>query len=66
MPVFLLVYGHGVLVILFCFSGAMQMVMTTVFGFIQMYIPMGMYTPVVREGKPPNFWRNMILVGTMR
>ncbi|CAL1532899.1 unnamed protein product [Lymnaea stagnalis] len=46
--------------------GAMQMVMTTVFGFIQMYLPLGMYTPVSREGKPPNFWRNMILVGTMR
>ncbi|KAK3759117.1 hypothetical protein RRG08_040671 [Elysia crispata] len=46
--------------------GAMQMVMTTVFGFIQMYLPLGMYTPVNREGKPPNFWRNMILVGTMR
>ncbi|XP_050411738.1 solute carrier family 35 member E2A [Patella vulgata] len=48
------------------FLGAMQMVMTTVFGFIQMYLPLGMYTPVDREGKPPNFWRNMILVGTMR
>ncbi|KAI8795946.1 solute carrier family 35 member E2A-like [Biomphalaria glabrata] len=46
--------------------GAMQMVMTTVFGFIQMYLPLGMYTPVSREGKPPNFWRNMMLVGTMR
>ncbi|KAH9514140.1 hypothetical protein Btru_030386 [Bulinus truncatus] len=46
--------------------GAMQMVMTTVFGFIQMYLPLGMYTPVNREGKPPNFWRNMMLVGTMR
>ncbi|XP_005099271.1 solute carrier family 35 member E2A [Aplysia californica] len=46
--------------------GAMQMVMTTVFGFIQMYLPLGMYTPIAREGKPPNFWRNMILVGTMR
>jgi solute carrier family 35 protein E2 len=46
--------------------GAMQMVMTTIFGFIQMYLPLGMYTPVNREGKPPNFWRNMILVGTTR
>ncbi|XP_067659277.1 solute carrier family 35 member E2A-like [Haliotis asinina] len=46
--------------------GAMQMVMTTMFGFIQMYLPLGMYKPVQREGKPPNFWRNMILVGTMR
>ncbi|KAK7093487.1 solute carrier family 35 member E2A-like [Littorina saxatilis] len=46
--------------------GAMQMVMTAMFGFIQMYLPLGFYTPVDREGKPPNFWRNMVLVGTMR
>ncbi|PVD36628.1 hypothetical protein C0Q70_03614 [Pomacea canaliculata] len=46
--------------------GAMQMVMTTTFGFVQMYLPLGFYTPVEREGKPPNFWRNMALVGTMR
>ena len=49
-----------------CCAGAMQMVMTAVFGFIQMYLPLGFYTPVDREGKPPNFWRNMLLVGTMR
>lgn len=46
--------------------GAMQMVMTTVFGFLQMYLPLGFYKPVQREGKPPNFWKNMILVGSMR
>ncbi|KAK3105197.1 hypothetical protein FSP39_019558 [Pinctada imbricata] len=46
--------------------GAMQMVMTTTFGLIQMYLPLGFYKPVQREGKPPNFWKNMILVGTMR
>ncbi|BFZ23817.1 hypothetical protein BsWGS_26856 [Bradybaena similaris] len=46
--------------------GAMQMVMTTVLGFVQMYLPLGMYTPVNREGKPPRFWRNMVLVGAMR
>lgn len=46
--------------------GAMQMVMTTICGFIQLYIPMGFYNPVKRDGKPPNFWRNMILVGSMR
>lgn len=46
--------------------GAMQMVMTTICGFIQLYIPMGFYKPVKRDGKPPNFWRNMILVGSMR
>lgn len=54
-------------IVLFSFpSGAMQMVMTTVCGFIQLYIPMGFYKPVKRDGKPPNFWRNMILVGSMR
>ncbi|VDI60119.1 solute carrier family 35, member E2 [Mytilus galloprovincialis] len=46
--------------------GAMQMVMTTIFGFLQMYLPLGFYKPVVREGKPSNFWKNMILVGCMR
>ncbi|CAC5405194.1 SLC35E2 [Mytilus coruscus] len=46
--------------------GAMQMVMTTIFGFLQMYLPLGFYKPVLREGKPSNFWKNMILVGCMR
>ncbi|KAK3581796.1 hypothetical protein CHS0354_026001 [Potamilus streckersoni] len=46
--------------------GAMQMVMTTIFGFLQMYHPLGFYKPVNRESKPKHFWRNMILVGTMR
>lgn len=50
----------------FSISGTMQMVMTTVFGFLQMYLPLGMYVPVQRDGKPPNFWKNMMLVGTMR
>ena len=42
------------------------MFMTTILGFVQMYLPLGMYTPVKREGKPPNFFRNMVLVGTTR
>jgi len=46
--------------------GAMQMVMTTTLGFIQLYLPLGFYKAVDREGKPPNFWRNMVIVGTMR
>lgn len=46
--------------------GAIQMVMTTVLGFVQIYLPCGMYVPIQREGKPPNFWRNMIVVGIMR
>ncbi|KAL3862631.1 hypothetical protein ACJMK2_008585 [Sinanodonta woodiana] len=46
--------------------GAVQIMMTTTFGFLQMYLPMGFYKPVKREGKPKHFWKNMILVGTMR
>ncbi|KAH3826931.1 solute carrier family 35 member E2A-like [Dreissena polymorpha] len=46
--------------------GAMQMVMTTCLGFLQMYMPLGFYSNIKRNGKPPNFWRNMIIVGTMR
>lgn len=42
------------------------MVMTTTFGFVQMYLPLGFYTNFRRDGKPPNFWRNMVIVGTMR
>lgn len=48
-------------------SGTMQMVMTGVCGFIQLYFPCGMYRPVKREGhKPPNFYKYMILVGSLR
>ena len=52
---------------IFCIvTGATQLLMTTCLGFVQMYLPFGMYKLVDREGKPPNFLRNMILVGTMR
>ncbi|CAD5112684.1 DgyrCDS1904 [Dimorphilus gyrociliatus] len=46
--------------------GTVQMIMTTSLGFIQMYLPLGMYKPIKRQGKPPNFWRNMIIVGSTR
>ncbi|KAH3826926.1 solute carrier family 35 member E2B-like isoform X2 [Dreissena polymorpha] len=46
--------------------GAMQMVMTTSLGFLQMFLPLGFYTNIKRDGKPPNFWRNMVIVGSMR
>ncbi|CAG0890616.1 unnamed protein product [Darwinula stevensoni] len=46
--------------------GACQMLMTTTCGFIQLYIPCGMYKKVHRIGKPVKFMRNMILVGSMR
>ncbi|KAL8620307.1 hypothetical protein ACOMHN_059907 [Nucella lapillus] len=46
--------------------GVMQMTMTAVCGYIQMYFPMGFYTPEPRDGKPPKFWRNMMLVGILR
>lgn len=46
--------------------GAVQMVMTTALGFLQMYLPLGFYKAVDRKGKPLNFWKNMIIVGIMR
>lgn len=46
--------------------GMFQMIGTLVLGFVQMYLPCGLYSPVQREGKPTNFARNMILVGSMR
>lgn len=42
------------------------MVMTTTLGFVQMYLPLGFYKNFGRDGKPPNFWKNMVIVGTMR
>ncbi|XP_076085964.1 solute carrier family 35 member E2A-like [Mytilus galloprovincialis] len=46
--------------------GGMQMVMTTIFGFMQMNLPSAFFKAVIREGKPPKFWENMILLGCMR
>ncbi|KAH3826921.1 solute carrier family 35 member E2A-like [Dreissena polymorpha] len=46
--------------------GAVQMVMTTSLGFLQMYLPLGIYSNIKQNGKPPDFWRNMVIVGTMR
>ena len=54
------------MLLLIAIEGAMQMVMTTTLGFLQMYLPLGFYTAINREGKPPNFWRNMLIVGVMR
>lgn len=58
-----------IIIFLLLFSAAtVQMLMTTVMGFVNMYFPMGMYKPIKREGgvKPPNFYRNMIVVGSTR
>jgi solute carrier family 35 protein E2 len=46
--------------------GTFQMLMTLTFGFIQMYLPCGMYVPTVRFSKPPGFIKHMLMVGTMR
>lgn len=46
--------------------GAMQMVMAITLGYFQMHVPLGFYKKVDRQGKPPNFWMNMLIVGTMR
>lgn len=46
--------------------GTVQLLMTTMCGLIQMYLPCGLYHPVHREGKPPGFLLNMLVVGSMR
>ncbi|XP_050535909.1 solute carrier family 35 member E2A-like [Daktulosphaira vitifoliae] len=47
--------------------GAFQMIMTTVCGFIQLYVPCGMYKqPIQRSKRPPNFYIHMCLVGCTR
>jgi len=46
--------------------GTFQMLMTLTFGFIQMYLPCGMYKPTIRYSKPPGFIKHMLMVGTMR
>uniref|UniRef100_T1JJI0 5' exonuclease Apollo n=1 Tax=Strigamia maritima TaxID=126957 RepID=T1JJI0_STRMM len=59
---YILSYLHGDPTML----GTIQMSITAVCGFIQMYIPCGLYHPVKREGKPPRFVINMLVVGSMR
>ncbi|XP_021930523.1 solute carrier family 35 member E2B-like isoform X2 [Zootermopsis nevadensis] len=46
--------------------GTSQMLMTTVCGFVQMYLPCGMYKPTQRLMRPPGFYRHMMLVGCTR
>lgn len=47
--------------------GASQMTMTTICGFVQLYIPCGMYKqPIQRSKRPPNFYIHMSLVGCTR
>jgi solute carrier family 35 protein E2 len=50
----------------FMILGTSQMLMTTVCGFIQMYLPCGMYKPTQRLVRPPGFFRHMMLVGCTR
>lgn len=44
------------------------MLITTFMGWVNIHFPMGMYKPIKREGsaKPPNFYRNMLVVGSTR
>lgn len=42
------------------------MLMTAACGFVQLYIPCGMYTIYPRKSKPPGFIRHMIFVGCTR
>ncbi|KAG8230340.1 hypothetical protein J437_LFUL000611 [Ladona fulva] len=59
---YILSFMHGDPAVL----GTCQMLMTTTCGFIQMYIPCGMYKPIKRLSRPPGFYRHMILVGCTR
>ncbi|KAJ8021384.1 Solute carrier family 35 member E2 [Holothuria leucospilota] len=46
--------------------GSVQMVMTTLCGFFKMYVPCCLYKHKSKTDKPPNFLRNMVLLGIMR
>ncbi|KAF4525280.1 hypothetical protein B566_EDAN009363 [Ephemera danica] len=46
--------------------GTFQMLMTTACGFVQMYVPCGMYKPIQRLSRPPGFFKHMLLVGCTR
>lgn len=46
--------------------GTVQMLMTTMCGLIQLYVPCKLYNHVEREGKPRRFILNMLMVGSMR
>eukprot|EP00057_Strongylocentrotus_purpuratus_P012150 XP_011666624.1 PREDICTED: solute carrier family 35 member E2 [Strongylocentrotus purpuratus] len=46
--------------------GSVQMMMTTVCGFIKMHVPCCLYRHKPRDEKPHNFKRNMVLLGIMR
>ncbi|XP_076271190.1 solute carrier family 35 member E2A-like isoform X2 [Rhynchophorus ferrugineus] len=46
--------------------GACQMLMTAACGFVQLYIPCGMYKMYPRKSKPPGFFKHMIFVGCTR
>ncbi|XP_054271251.1 solute carrier family 35 member E2B-like [Macrosteles quadrilineatus] len=46
--------------------GTFQMLTTTVCGFIQLYIPCGMYKPSQRLSRPPGFYKHMTFVGCTR
>ncbi|XKL66539.1 hypothetical protein PGB90_009959 [Kerria lacca] len=59
---YILTYMNGDPTIL----GTFQMLMTTICGFIQIYIPCGMYNPVQRSTHPPGFYKHMTLVGCTR
>uniref|UniRef100_A0A1B6KKG7 Sugar phosphate transporter domain-containing protein n=1 Tax=Graphocephala atropunctata TaxID=36148 RepID=A0A1B6KKG7_9HEMI len=46
--------------------GTFQMLMTAVCGFIQLYVPCGMYKPSQRLTRPPGFYKHMTFVGCTR
>ena len=54
------------LMLFFHVAGVIQMIITAMLGFVQMYVTCGMYKTVRRESKPSNFYRNMTVVGSCR
>ena len=42
------------------------MLMCTVMGGLHLYVPCGMFTNVKREKWPPNFYKNILIVGIFR
>lgn len=47
-------------------AGTFQMMMTTICGLIQIYIPCGMYSSTPRTNHPPGFYKHMTFVGSTR
>ena len=52
--------------VFYIYTGVCQMIMITIGGAVNMYLPCGLYTPSKPKPKPPNFYKNMIIIGGCR